>query len=121
MIYAVENSLMIPKINEFIGKNVTASFASPSCKMFVDEKDGIIRGFIQATIELKEGNRAIFINELRGERGSSCELLSRVEKWGRSMEAEGLYYLTNSPRDFGSKFKFSYHGTLLRRPLHVMV
>lgn len=134
MIYQVTSCLLIPQIVELakdvpgtpldaLRETLVNSISRKDARIFVDEKEGKIRGFIFATVEELEGKDALFIQfcvvRPTQNEGNICnELLARVRKWGQESELRTMYFMTaRNPKAFARKYHFRFHATVLKRSL----
>jgi len=134
MIFQAETPLIVPKIMvlakklendpSVLEKELLESFQREDARIFVEQKDGNLRGFIFATIEVLEGAEAVFIQSCVvlpdvNEKSVCNELLARVRKWGAQLGMKDMYFMTRrSPDAFKRKYHFRYHSTLLKRRIN---
>lgn len=133
MIYKLTNALLIPKLADLmkaletdpvlLQEMMVESLTRSDSRIFVEEKDGLARGFIFATVETFEGKPAVFIQSCSvkpddNERLVCFELLARIRKWGTELGLKDMFFMTRrSPEAFKRKYHFKYHTTVLRRSL----
>jgi N-acetylglutamate synthase-like GNAT family acetyltransferase len=130
MIYESSSPLLIPRLLEMaksipdmpiseLEKMLVGSISSHTAKIFVEEKEDEIRGFVFCSNEVFDGKDACFIqvcaikplNENIG-----YELLHKVKMWAKDNKLEFMYFITKrNPKAFEKKYKFDYHGTVLRK------
>ena len=121
MIFQAETPLIVPKIMvlakklendpSVLEKELLESFQREDARIFVEQKDGNLRGFIFATIEVLEGAEAVFIQSCVvlpdvNEKSVCNELLARVRKWGAQLGMKDMYFMTRRSPD---AFKRKYH------------
>lgn len=134
MIYQLTSGLLINQL-EAMAKTVPGapvqalrdmlvnSIGRKDARVFVDEKDGKVNGFIFATVEEIDGRDSIFIQfcvvKPNPNEPNTCnELLSKVRKWGEEIKLRDMYFQTRrNPKAFARKYKFHYHTTVLKRSL----
>lgn len=131
MIYALKNVLLIPKILELskvldtdpqaLSNVLIKSLGRKDAALYVDEKDGVLDGFILATIEEFDGKDAAFIQSCvikpeGNEKNIGHELLTRIRRWAAEQGATEIYFMTRrNPQAFQRKYNFRYHATVLKR------
>lgn len=132
MIYQLTNALLIPKVmglvREYPEFNDRAlepmlieAIGRKDARIFVDEKEGVVNGFILATSEFFEGEDSSFIQACivrpnLNEKNVCNELLSQVRKWCREHGLKTMYFMTpRSHRAYQRKYKFRFHAVVLKR------
>ncbi len=132
MIYPTTNPLIIPKLVELakvipdlpgqvLDKLLIEAIVSKDAKIYVDEKDDDVRGFIFATIADFDGQPSCFVQvcvvkPVRDERYICFELLTKVKLWAKENKLEYIYFITRrDPKGFEKKYHFDYYGTVLRQ------
>lgn len=130
MIYQLTNALLIPALEEMAktvpGASVSAlrdmlveTFRRKDSRIFVDEKDGKINGFIFGTVEQFEGQDAVFIQfcvvRPGNEQNIFNELLAKMRKWTREAGLKHFYFMTGrNPRAFERRTKMTFHAAVLK-------
>lgn len=131
MIYELKNPLIINRLLEMaktipdlpllaLEKMLIGGIASPNAKIFVEEKDDEVRGFIFASIEGFDGQDSCFVQvcavKLEQENKYIVfELLSKIKLWAKEKNLEYIYFITKRPKGFEKKYHFDYYGTVLRK------
>jgi len=132
MIYETSNPLLIPRLLEMakvipelpldeLEKMLIGGISSPKAKIFVEEKEEEIRGFLFATIEGFDGKDVCFvqvcaIRPVKEENYIVFELLTKTKLWAKENKLEYLYFITKrNPKAFERKYHFDYYGTVLRK------
>ena len=118
----VEMAKAIPDLPiEELEKMLVGGIVSPSAKIFVEEKDHDIRGFLFSTIEMFDGKDSCFIQvcaikPIPEENQIGFELLHRAKMWAKENKLEYMYFITKREhKGFERKYKFDYYGTVLRK------
>lgn len=130
MIYALKNVLLIPKVLELaktldtdpktLETVLIRSLGRKDAALFVYEKDGVLDGFILATIEEFEGRDAGYIQScvIRptvNEKNVGHELLSRIRRWVAEQGASEFYFMTRrNHKAFQRKYNLRFHATVLK-------
>lgn len=131
MIYAARNIFLIPKILALakvletdpaaLETVLIRSLGRKDAILYVDEKEGVLNGFILATVEEFEGADAAFIQSCvikpdGNEKNVGHELLTRVRRWAAEQKVSDIYFMTRrNPKAFQRKYNFRYHSTVLKR------
>jgi len=130
MIYETKNVLLIPRLLEMaktipdlplpeLEKMLIGGINSPNTKIFVEEKEDDIRGFMFVSIEGFDGQDACFVQVCAvkpTEENIVFEMLHRVKLWAKEKNVEYIYFITKrSPKAFERKYHFKYYGTVLRK------
>jgi N-acetylglutamate synthase-like GNAT family acetyltransferase len=131
MIYQLRNVLLIPKILDLakaldtdpkaLETALIRSLGRKDAILFVDEKDGVLDGFILATVEEFESKDAAFIQSCvvqptTNEKNVCHELLARVRRWAADQGITEMYFMTKrNHKAFQRKYNFRYHATVLKR------
>lgn len=128
----MSNVFIIPKLLDLsnrvpgtsraaLEKMLIAGVGKPESVVFVSENTEGVNGFIFATVEEFEGERAAFIQfcvvlPLKNEKDLCSELLLRVRRWAKDAGLKEMYFMTRrTPKAFQRKYKFQYHMTVLKR------
>jgi len=133
MILEVTTPLTIPKILEMARKMphlpvkaledmLIRGMASEKSKILVDDKEGVLRGFMYASIEHFDGQPVVFIqasyikSDLDGAKYIGHEFISRMRAWAKESQIEYLYMMTpRNPKGYTRKYKFEFYTYVMRR------
>lgn len=118
---------------EVLEKKLLQGMIHENSNILVDtEKDGEMRGFIFATVEELDGDKAVFIhlcvvkpqndpkknefNNRVNRQVLSHELLNRIEVWAKELGMKNMYFMTKrNPQVWERAFKFKLDYYLLKR------
>lgn len=134
MIYQLTNPLLIPKLLEMakavpdtpldkLEKMLIEAMTSKQAKIFVDEKNNEIRGFIFGSVENLEGEDCIFIQfcivkPIKEERHIGFELLLKMRLWGKELGLNYIYTITDrNPKGYIRKYGFEHYANVLRKKI----
>jgi len=133
VIYEPQGVFIAPKLVEIVKevlpdvepeqayRQIIEAFSRDDSKLLVFEKDDEVQAFILATEEEFEGEPIAFIQlcacrAVKNEKWVVQEMFSRLRKWGASRNLDYVYTVVHrNPRPFMRKYKFKFHGTVLRR------
>ena len=131
MISEITNPLLINRILELarivpdtpidkLKKMLIEGLTSKQAKIFIDEKNGEVRGFIFATVEQMEGEDCVFIQfcvikPIKEERYIGFELLLKIRLWVKDLGLKYIYTMTpRSSKPFIRKYGFKFYTNVLR-------
>jgi len=132
MIQRIENPLLLPKILslakaiddmpiEKLEKMLVAAFTSKDARVYVDEKDNEVRGYIFGTIEQLDGEDCVFIQSCaikpeEEERYVGFELLTKMKLWAKERGLHNLYMMTKrNQKAFEKKYHFEFAYSVLKK------
>lgn len=136
MIFEVKEPLLIPEIIIYarslpdtpldkLEEMMMGRVGGNRCKILVDMKKDLIRGFVFATIEVFDGEDAVFVQAAsvdpfcRDEADENQylfdEFLGQVIKWARSKGLKNIYMATKREKAFRRRASFEYWSTIMRR------
>ena len=130
MILEFDNPLLIPKLIKLaeevpntpldkLRRFMFLTLNRPNTKAYVDSQDGVIRGFIYASIEEFCGDDCIFIQfcvikPCNDDKYIGFELLNKMKVWAREKGINDIYFsTTRNPEAFIRKYHFELHSTIL--------
>jgi len=132
MVLQLSNPLFIPKILDLakvikempldvLEKMLLSGINDKDTVIYIDERNGEVRGCIFASKEKWNGEDVAFIQfcSVRpiGEENYICfELLTKVRVWAKDNDIQTLVFTTKrNPRLFERKYGFKYEGAILKR------
>jgi N-acetylglutamate synthase-like GNAT family acetyltransferase len=136
MITIFDNPLQIPKLVklaevvpntpvEKLRKFMFATINKPGTKAYISiQHDGVINGFIYASIEEFDAEKCVFIQfcvikpcEL--EKNIGFELLTKMKLWAKENKIDQIYFMTErDPKGFIKKYHFRHYGSVLKLELN---
>ncbi|MFH1318319.1 MAG: hypothetical protein ABIH71_04835 [Candidatus Omnitrophota bacterium] len=131
MITIFDNPLMIPKLIKLaeevpntpldkLKKFMFATLNKPNTKAYIDIHDGVIRGFMYASIEEWDGDKCVFIQfcvlkPCEEDKYICFEMLTKMKLWAKQNDITQIYFATQrNPEAFCRKYKFEFHSTILK-------
>lgn len=134
MILLFDNPLLIPKLIklaevvpntplEKLRKFMFLTINKPGTRAYVDMHDGVIRGFIYASIEEFDGEGCVFIQfcvvkPCDNEKNIGFELLDKMKQWAKENNISQIYLSTaRDPKGFIRKYHFEFYSSILRLDL----
>lgn len=130
MILEVDNPLLIPQILK-LAENIPetpldklkdmllSAVDDREAKILIEKKDEDIRGFIFATIEKVDGERAAFIQSCYitpDMQGIGHELLTRIRTWAKENNLQNIYMMTKRDyKSFMRKYHFEFCYFILKK------
>ncbi len=131
MIIRLTHPLLIPKlvdmakvvpgapIEHMADVLIEAVYDEKGSRIFVDEKDGVVKGFIYGSLEHWQGEPVVYVQlcvVLPTERYSCHELLARIEAWARENKIKHIIFVTmRNWKAYARKYHFAFDGTVLKR------
>jgi N-acetylglutamate synthase-like GNAT family acetyltransferase len=134
MIIEFDNPLLIPKLIklaeavpntplEKLKRFMFLTINKPNSKAYVDIHDGVIRGFIYASLEEFDGESCVFIQfcvikPCEEEKHIGFELLTKMKLWAQENKVTQIYFSTaRNPAAFVRKYHFEHYGSILKLDL----
>lgn len=134
MILPFDNPLLIPKLIKLaeevpdtplnkLKRFMFLTLNKPDTKAYVDSHDGVIRGFIYASIEEFDGEKCVFIQfcvikPCEEDKYIGFELLTKMKSWAQENKITQIYFSTSrDPKAFIRKYHFEFHSTILKLDL----
>lgn len=129
MIHELTDKALIPELVRMAGEMTSAptrtlhnmlsgAIGSGYAKVFLEEVQGYVEGYIFATIERYNGEDAGFIQMacVRPTSKIGPSLLEEVEKWCKGEGLKNIYFICyRDPAPFCRKYKFSLHAYILKK------
>jgi len=132
MTYEIRTPLLIGKLIEMaktvpnvpvdkLEQMMIQGLTEKDSKVFVDEINKEVRGFIFGTKESIDGEDVIFIQFSvirpdKEEKHIGFELLLKMRLWAKENNIKWLYTMTNrNPKPYMRKYKFEFAYTMLKR------
>jgi N-acetylglutamate synthase-like GNAT family acetyltransferase len=129
-----DNPLFIPKLIKLaeevpntpldkLKRFMFLTLNQPNTKSYMDMHDGVIRGFIYASIEEFEGDRCVFIQfcvlkPCQEDKYIGFELLTKMKLWAKENKITQIYFSTaRNPEAFIRKYHFEFYSTILKLDL----
>ena len=131
MIREIDNPLLLNKILELaknipdtplptLEKMLIEALTSKEAKIFIDEKNNEIRGFIYASVEQWQGEDVVFIQftvikPIQEERYIGFEFITKMKLWAKEKGIKSIITVVKrNPKPFMRKYHFINEGTVLK-------
>lgn len=130
MIIEIDNPILLAKIFKMaekieeieiepLKKMLTAGIGNKEAKIFVEEKDNEIRGFIFGSREYMNGKEVVFIQACWIDPHApqaGHEMLNKIRLWAKESGIDEIYFWSyRDPKGFQRKYKFELAGYILKR------
>lgn len=134
MVMEFTNLLFIPKLvklaeevpntpTEKLKHFMFMTLNQPNTKAYMDMRDGIINGFIYASIEEFAGERCVFIQFCivkpnANEKYTVFEMLTKMKLWALDNNITQIYFGTErDPKAWERKYHFKLHSYIMKLDL----